>query len=159
MDATSALLSSLGIAVVVLVVMYTTPLGIRYRRWVQYRYFRRVWQSGRAVVNLRVVDGTQDGLKGSRWYGGVALASPGQLEFTMYVGGLVPAKRPIPLIEVLAVGAPVPARGIDKVKLMDPDYQIARLRTPTATLDIAVAPPLPSEDVLSRLRTPEMPQI
>jgi hypothetical protein len=145
--------------VVVVVFLYTPGPGRRFRQWTQYQQLRKIWQSGRAVVNLRVVGGTQEGLTGRRWFGGTAVVTPGRIEFTMYVGGLPLVKRPLPPIEVLAVGAAGPVSGADKVKLMDPDYQIAQLRTPTATLDIAVAPPIPAESVLTRLRTPEMPPL
>lgn len=152
------LVGALILFVVLTVLMYTGP-GRQIRHAIQYRAMRKVWQSGHAVLNLRVLDGTQEGLRGRRWYGGTALVSPGRIEFTLYVGGLPLVKRPIPPFEVTAVGVAEPVRGVDRIKLMDPDYQVARLRTPTATLEIAVAPPVPGEEVLSRLRLPEMPQI
>jgi hypothetical protein len=153
------LLGAVVAVVLVLVVLYATGPGRRYRHALQYRWFRKTWQSGQAVVNLRVLDGTQEGLTGRRWFGGTALATPGRIEFTMYVGGLPLVKRPIPAFEVTAVGTARPVTGVEKVKLMDPDYQIAELRTPTARLEIAVVPPIPAEDVLVRLRLPEMPQL
>lgn len=155
----TVLLGAVAVVVLVIVVLYAPGPGRRFRHWMQYQMLRKVWQRGHAAVNLRVVDGTQDGLKGRRWYGGTMLATPGRIEFTMYVGGLPLVKRPIPAFEVTAVGAAGPVSGMDKVKLMDPDYQVAQLRTPTATLDVAVAPPIPAESVLTRLRTPEMPQL
>jgi hypothetical protein len=133
--------------------------GQRLRHRITYWLFRKVWQSGRAVVNLRVVDGTQDGLNGRRWFGGSALATPGRIEFVLWVGGLPLVKKAIPPIDVTAVGAAGPVRGFAKVRLMDPDYQVALLRTTTATLEIAVVPPIPAEDVLVRLRAPGMPVI
>jgi hypothetical protein len=153
------LLGAVVAALLVLVVLYATGPGRRFRHALQYRWFRKIWQSGRAAVNLRVIDGTQEGLTGRRWFGGTALATPGRIGFTMYVGGLPLVKRPIPDIEIVAVGRARPVAGIEKWKLMDPDYQIAVLRTPTATLEIAVVPPVPAEDVLVRLRLPEMPQL
>jgi hypothetical protein len=153
------LLGALVVVILTLVVVYKTEPGRRVRHWMQYRMLRSVWQSGHAVVLLRVVDGAQEGLRGRRWYGGAALATPGRIEFTMYVGGLPLVKRPIPAIDVTAVGTASPVRGLDKVKFMDPDYQVAKLRTPTATLEIAVAPPVPGEAVLARLRSPNMPQL
>ena len=155
-------LTLLGLPVIViltLVILYLTGPGRRLRHWSQYRMLRGVWQSGRAVVNLRVVDGAQEGLRGRRWYGGAALVTPGRIEFTMYVGGLPFVKRPLPAITVTAAGVASRVRGLDKVKLMDPDYEVALLRTPTATLEIAVAPPVPGETVLARLRTADMPQL
>jgi hypothetical protein len=147
------------IALAVLVFLYTPGPGRQLRHWVLGRFWWKVRQSGRALVNVRVVAGTQEGLPGRRWFGGTALATPGRIEFTMWVGGLPLVRRPIPAIEVTSVGAAGPVRGLTKLKLMDPDYQVAQLRTPTATLEIAVSPPVPAEDVLARLRVPDMPTI
>jgi hypothetical protein len=149
------LLGALFVALLLVVALYSPGPGRRLRHAMQYRWTRKTWQSGQAVVNLRVVDGAQEGLSGRRWYGGTALMTPGRIEFTMYVGGLPLVKRPIPPIEVTSVGTAVPVTGIDKIKLMDPDYQVAPLRTPTATLEIAVMPPVPAESVLTRLRSPQ----
>jgi hypothetical protein len=153
------LLEIAGALVVAFVFMYLTPPGRRLRHRMQYWQLRKIWQSGRALVNLRVVDGTQEGLNGRRWFGGTAVVTPGRIEFTMWVGGLPLVKKPIPPFQVTAVGTAGPVRGADKIKLMDPDYQVALLRTPTATLEIAVTPPVPAEDVLVRLRTPDMPPV
>jgi hypothetical protein len=153
------LLGALVAGILALVILYTTTPGRRFRHWMHYRMLRGVWRNGQAVVNLRVVDGTQEGLRGRRWYGGAALATPGRVEFTMWVGGLPLVKRPIPGIVVTAVGTARRVRGLDKVKFMEPDYQVALLRTPTATLEIAVAPPVPGETVLARLRSPGMPRL
>jgi hypothetical protein len=149
----------LGVLLLYCVFLYTPGPGRRMRHKMQYRQLRKIWQSGRAVVNLRIVDGVQEGLPGRRWFGGTAVVTSGRIEFTMYVGGLPIVKRPIPPIEVTAVGAAGPVSGLAAVKLLDPDYQVALLRTPTATLEIAVAPPIPAEDVLVRLRTPDMPPV
>lgn len=147
------------LALVLVVFVYTPGPGRRLRHWAMRVLWWKAFQNGRALVNVRVVDGTQEGLSGRRWFGGTAFASPGRIEFTMWVGGIPLVRRPIPTIEVTAVGTASPIRGLTKIKLMDPDFQVALVRTPTATLEIAVAPPMPAEDVLTRLRVPDMPPI
>lgn len=77
----------------------------------------------------------------------------------VWQSGRVVVRKPVPAIEVIAVGTASRVTGVDKIKLMDPDYQVALLRTPTATLEIAVAPPIPAEQVLTRLRTPDLPPV
>ena len=147
------------VALAFLVFLYMPGSGRRLRHWVLRKFWWKAFQNGRAMVNVRVVDGTQEGLSGRRWFGGTAFTSPGQLDFTMWVGGLPLVRRPIPAIEVTAAGTTSRVRGLTKIKLQDPDFQVALVRTPTATLEIAIAPGVPAEDVLTRLRVPDMPSI
>lgn len=143
------------VALAFLVFLYSPGPGRRLRHWVLGRFWWKAFQNGRVLVNLRVVDGVQEGLSGRRWFGGTALMTPGRLEFTMWVGGLPLVRKPIPAIGVIGAGPASPVRGLTKVKLMDPDFQVAQLRTPTATLEIAIAPPAPAAEVLTRLRVPD----
>ncbi|MBB4907234.1 hypothetical protein [Actinophytocola algeriensis] len=144
------LLVGLVIAAVVLVFLYTPGPGQRLRHRAMYRVTRSEWQAGRAVVVLRVVDGSHAGL-GPRWRSGTAVATPGRLEFTRFVGGMSFLKRPVTPVQVVAAGSPGPIRGLSRLWL-DPDCRVTRLTTPTAVLEIAVQPPIPAEQVLGRMR-------
>lgn len=138
------------VATVGIVFLYTPGPGRRLRHWAMYLSTRKAWQSGRAVVALRVVDGTQPGV-GPHWRVGTVIATPGGLEFTRFVGGVSLFKRPAVRVPVVAVGVARPLTGASRLRL-DPDCEVASLRTPTATLEIAVLPPIPAEAVLARMR-------
>jgi hypothetical protein len=130
--------------------LYTPGPGRRLRHRIAYTATRKVWESGQAVVGMRVVAGSQDGL-GTSWSTGAALASPGRVDFTRYVGGVSLFKRPLPPMRILGVDGPprrLPARSMLR---LDPDAQVTTLRTPTATLEFAVMPPIPADAVLARL--------
>jgi hypothetical protein len=140
---------ALTLGVLTGVFLYTPGPGRRLRHWLAYRMTSSEWQSGRAVIGLRVVDGTHEGL-GPGWRVGTAIATPGRLEFTRFVGGLSLVKRPVPALAVVSVGAAGPISGFGRVRL-DPDCQVARLTTPSAVLEMAVLPPIPAEWVLTRM--------
>ena len=143
-------LVGLVIAAVLIVFLYSPGPGRRLRHRAMYRVTRCEWQAGRACVALRVVDGSHAGL-GPWWRCGTAIATPGSLEFTRYVGGMSILKRPVTAVQVAVVGSAGPIPGLSRLWL-DPDCRVARLTTPTAVLEIAVQPPIPTEDVLTRMR-------
>jgi hypothetical protein len=131
--------------------LYTPGPGRRLRHRLAYTASKKVWQSGRAVVGIRVVAGSQDGL-GAGWVTGAALVSLGRVDFTRYLGGMSLFKRPLPPLWIVRVDGP-PRRAPARTMLrLDPDAQVTTLRTPTATLEFAVLPPIPAEAVLARLR-------
>lgn len=130
--------------------LYTPGPGRRLRHRLSYAMTKSAWQSGKAVVGLRVLDGSHDGL-GTGWRLGSAIVTPGRLEFTRFVGGLSLLKRPVPAMSVAAVGEVGRISGSGRFRL-DPDCEVARLTTPTATLEMAVMPPIPAEWVLARMR-------
>lgn len=145
----TALIGAVGGLIGVLL-LYTPGPGQRVRHRLAYVATRKVWESGKAVVGMRVVAGSQDGLSTS-WSTGAALASRGRLDFTRYVGGVSLFKRPLPPMQILSVDGPprrLPARSMLR---LDPDAQVTTLRTPTATLEFAVLPPIPADAVLARL--------
>lgn len=151
----SSWLAGALIALAFLVFLYTRGPGRRLRHWVLGRFWWKVGQNGRVLVGLRVVDGTQEGLPGRGRVTGSALITPGRIELTRWVGGLPLARRPVPAIEVTAVGTASTPRGLARLRLVDPDVQVARLNTPTATLEIAIVPPASADVVLTRLRVPD----
>jgi hypothetical protein len=138
------------------VFVYTPGPGTRLRHRLMHRSGEKARQHGQAVVALRVVAGSQDGLT-EGWHTGVAVASPGWLVFTHHVGRTPVVKRPVPPIQVIAIGSAEPMRPGDGWFRLDPDTELAPLRTPTGMLQLAVMPPLPAEQVLARLRWPGAP--
>lgn len=131
--------------------LYTPGPGRRLRHRLAYAVTRKVWESGQAVVGMRVVAGSQQGL-GTSWVTGAALASPGRVDFTRYVGGLSLVKRPLPPMRILAIDGPPRRLSGGSMLRLDPDAQVTTLRTPTATLELAILPPIPADAVLARLR-------
>lgn len=134
---------------------YATGPGRRLRYWLRYRGRGNVLRSGQAVVAVRVVAGSQVGLTGS-WCRATATARPGQLVLTRHVGGLALFKRPVPPVQLIALGDVERLRPGDSLRL-DPDSDVMPLRTPTGMLQLAVLPPLPGERVRARLHWPGAP--
>ena len=106
---------------------------------------------GAAEVSLRVVDGAQDGLKTS-WRHGLAGLWSGGLDFASAVGGFRPWRRASVTIIVreIVASAPRTPTGKDLVSL-DAQCRIVQVRTTTAWLELAVAPPYQLEWVLHRI--------
>jgi hypothetical protein len=130
--------------------LYTPGPGRRLRYRLSYAMTKSEWQKGKAVVGLRVLDGSHDGL-GPGWRVGSAVVTPGRVEFTRFVGGTSLIKRPVAAVSVAAVGEVARISGTGRLRL-DPDCQVARLTTPSAVLEMAVMPPIPAEQVLARMR-------
>lgn len=151
----SPLLIGVVVGLVFAVFVYTPGPGRRLRYWLMYQSSKGALRRGQAVVAVRVVAGSQAGL-GAGWYRGVAVASPGQLVFTRYVGGISLFKRVVPPVALIAVGGIERLRPGDAIRL-DPDCDVVPLRTPTGMVQLAVLPPLPGEQVLARLRWPGAP--
>jgi hypothetical protein len=106
---------------------------------------------GKAEVALRVLEGSQEGLK-SGWRRGVAALWSGRLDFESAVGGFHPWRRAPIAIPVTAVDASAPrkAAGRDAFTL-DQGSMIVGVLTPTARLELAVPPPVRLEWVLKRI--------
>jgi hypothetical protein len=130
--------------------LYTPGPGRRLRHRLAYTANRKVWQSGRAVVGIRVVTGSQDGL-GPGWATGTALVSLGRVDFIRYPGGISLFKRLLPPLWIVHVDGPPRRVSAGTMLRLDPDAQVTTLRTPTATLEFAVLPPIPADAVLARL--------
>jgi hypothetical protein len=106
---------------------------------------------GKAELALRVLDGAQEGLKGG-WRRGVAALWSGRLDFESAVGGFHPWRRPAIMIPVAAVDASAPREAAGKDALtLDQNSLIVGVLTPTARLELAVAPPYRLEWVLHRI--------
>jgi len=145
-----------AVAAVLLLVLYTPGPGRRLRHRMMYGAARKVWAGGSAVVGVRVVAGRQDGLTTS-WRRGAAVVTPGRVDFTRYVAGMSFYQRPAPPMQIVGIdGPPRRIRG-SALLWLDPDCQVTTLRTPTATVEFAVMPPIPAESVLARLRWPAPP--
>lgn len=142
------LLIAIVAGVAVFVLLMAPGPGARFRHWFQYRTHKKHWDRGHAVLLARVVSGAQPGL-GGRWYRGTAVVSPGRLDFTRYVAGLV--KRPVMTIEVVGLDGERRASFLEGM-LTDPGMRFTLVRTPSAELEIGVLPPIPPEAVFSRLR-------
>jgi hypothetical protein len=152
----SSLLIAVVCGLVLAVFIYTPGAGTRLRHWLLYQSGKKAWHSGQAVIALRVVAGFQLGLSAG-WYTGVAVATPGQLLFTHHVGRIPLFKRHAPPIQVIAIGRAERLRPGESWFALDPDCEVAPLRTPTGMLQLAVMPPVPGEQVLARLRWPGAP--
>jgi hypothetical protein len=106
---------------------------------------------GKAEVALRVVEGAQEGLK-SGWRRGVATLWAGRLDFESAVGGFQPWRRAPVAVTVSAIDASAPRKPAGKdVISLDAECLIVPVLTPTARLDLAVAPAYRLEWVLQRL--------
>jgi hypothetical protein len=94
---------------------------------------------GRVACSLKVLSGRQPGLS-SRWRNGVAVISPGRLDFTPQPGQLR-ANHPLTHIVVLG-GGRLPSG--EELPRLPGDCRIFELQTPTAKLGWAV----PAGDLL-----------
>jgi hypothetical protein len=98
--------------------------------------------TNRAELGLRIALGTHDGLRGG-WLSGIATLSPGRLEFAGYLGGVRFLRRATVIVEVS------PPRSTKRRKpagselfWLTPACEIVTVTTPTATLELAVPPPI-----------------
>jgi len=111
------------------------------------RFASKRQKSGRVDCGLRVIAGSQAGLK-NRWKGSRANVHAGRLEF-----GRMKAVS----VGVTSVGTELrEPRGTEKWLYFDPDYRIVELRTDSATLEWAV-PKDKAQWALAFLRGSEVP--
>jgi hypothetical protein len=98
--------------------------------------------TNRAELGLRIVLGTREGLRGG-WLSGIAALSPGRMEFASYCGGLRFLRRTTVIVEV---SAPKSAKrrkpAGSELFWLTPACEIVTVTTPTATLELAVPPPI-----------------
>jgi hypothetical protein len=96
----------------------------------------------RAELALRIVLGTHDGLRGG-WLGGIATLSTGSIEFLGYVGGVRFLRRRTVLVEVNAPKSTTRRKPAGRELFwLSPTCEIVTVTTPTATLELAVSPPV-----------------
>jgi hypothetical protein len=111
------------------------------------RFASKRQKSGRVDCGLRVIAGSQAGLK-KRWKGSRANVNAGRLEFGRWT---------VISVVVTAVGTELrEPRGAEKWLYFDPDYRIVELRTDSATVEWAV-PKDKAEWALARLGGSEVP--